>query len=580
MPGAGSIKIRRHAAEANIPVLDPGEMAFALDTNNVWIGDGAANHQVNGAGGGGGAPTTADYLVKTANATLTAERVVTDTGSVTWDWGTAGQAKANVVDEYVQDMIGTFLVAGTGIGLSYNDAANTLTITNSAPDTVYTDEQAQDAVGTILTDSATIDFTYNDAANTITAAVLADSIDNTLLANMATARFKGRTTAGTGDPEDLTGTQATAMLDVATTALKGLAPASGGGTTNFLRADLTWAAPASGGGITAAFYKEPVRAASTVNVNIGTLGAGSVMDGVTLAANDRVLLKNQTTTTQNGIYVVGSPTVRAADADAAGEIPEGTLVYVQEGTAQADRIFQQVTAGNPTPGTNANDWLEVRRDSGPLSMTGATSSVAGTGGMAKAPNAGEQNRFLRGDGTWAGVQQLSANQGVADQGPGFAADTYLAGSSVSLPASGTVGGAKAGTRYKLRFFLSKTGAGIAAIVLTVRVGTAQSTADAARLTFTFNAQTGVIDEGTIDLFVTVNAVGAGTTGVIEGVAELRHRLTTTGLSTAGAVQALAVTSGGFDTTVANLFIGASLNGGASASFTVKCVQAEVENLNP
>jgi hypothetical protein len=73
-------------------------------------------------------------------------------------------------------------------------------------------------------------------------------ITNAKLADMATARFKGRTTAGTGAPEDLTGTQATALLDTFTSGAKGLAPASGGGTTNFLRADGTWAAPPAGGG--------------------------------------------------------------------------------------------------------------------------------------------------------------------------------------------------------------------------------------------------------------------------------------------------------------------------------------------
>jgi hypothetical protein len=67
------------------------------------------------------------------------------------------------------------------------------------------------------------------------------------LADIATASFLGRTTAATGDPEVLTGTQATALLDVFSSTLKGLAPASGGGTTNFLRADGTWAAPPSGG---------------------------------------------------------------------------------------------------------------------------------------------------------------------------------------------------------------------------------------------------------------------------------------------------------------------------------------------
>jgi len=75
-----------------------------------------------------------------------------------------------------------------------------------------------------------------------------DAVTNAKLANVATSTIKGRVTAGTGDPEDLTGTQATTLLDVFTSSLKGLAPASGGGTTNFLRADGTWASPPGGGG--------------------------------------------------------------------------------------------------------------------------------------------------------------------------------------------------------------------------------------------------------------------------------------------------------------------------------------------
>ncbi len=71
-----------------------------------------------------------------------------------------------------------------------------------------------------------------------------DVVTNAKLADMATGTIKGRTTAGTGDPEDLTATQATALLDTFTSSAKGLAPASGGGTTNFLRADGTWATPA------------------------------------------------------------------------------------------------------------------------------------------------------------------------------------------------------------------------------------------------------------------------------------------------------------------------------------------------
>lgn len=75
-------------------------------------------------------------------------------------------------------------------------------------------------------------------------------VSNAKLANVPTATFKGRVTAGTGAPEDLTGTQATTLLDAFTSALKGLAPASGGGTVNYLRADGTWASPPGAGSVT------------------------------------------------------------------------------------------------------------------------------------------------------------------------------------------------------------------------------------------------------------------------------------------------------------------------------------------
>lgn len=70
-----------------------------------------------------------------------------------------------------------------------------------------------------------------------------DAVSNSKLSNMDSGRIKGRSTAGTGDPEDLTGAQATALLNVFTTSTKGLVPASGGGTANFLRADGTFSAP-------------------------------------------------------------------------------------------------------------------------------------------------------------------------------------------------------------------------------------------------------------------------------------------------------------------------------------------------
>jgi hypothetical protein len=78
--------------------------------------------------------------------------------------------------------------------------------------------------------------------------VTANAITNAMLAQMPTLTIKGNNTGGTANAGDLTVAQVNAILPVFTSGLNGLTPASGGGTTNFLRADGTWAAPAGGGG--------------------------------------------------------------------------------------------------------------------------------------------------------------------------------------------------------------------------------------------------------------------------------------------------------------------------------------------
>lgn len=85
----------------------------------------------------------------------------------------------------------------------------------------------------------------------ITTTIGANKVLNTMLAQVATATFKGRTAPSTGDVEDLTVAQATAMLNQfsTSTTTKGLVPGSNSvGSTYFLRADGTWAVPAGGGG--------------------------------------------------------------------------------------------------------------------------------------------------------------------------------------------------------------------------------------------------------------------------------------------------------------------------------------------
>lgn len=102
-------------------------------------------------------------------------------------------------------------------------------------------------------------------------------------------------------------------------------------------------------------WKQSVRAATTTNGTLATAYANaSVIDGVTLATGDRILLKDQTTATENGIYTVaasGAP-VRATDADLAAELVNAT-VYVDQGTVNADKAFVQTANAPITLGTTS-----------------------------------------------------------------------------------------------------------------------------------------------------------------------------------------------------------------------------------
>lgn len=157
---------------------------------------------------------------------------------------------------------------------------------------------------------------------------------------------------------------------------------------------------------------------------------------------------------------------------------------------------------------------------------------------------------------------------------GFASDTYLAGSGVLIPP----GLVRAGTVYHLIFDMVKTGAGTAAATLNIRFGTAGTTSDASRLLFTFTAGSAVADTGTFEVWAHWRSVGASS--VLVGVAQLRHQLAATGLTTGGTGGSFTVivTSAAFDSTVPNSIIGASFNGGASFSGTNVMVQAHAFNL--
>ena len=265
---------------------------------------------ISAATSASGAPTDAEYVTSSVNGTLSAERVLTDTATVTWDRTTPGQMKANAAagtsytDEQAQDAIGNILQDSATIDYVYNDTTpyitglvkdNSITESmlslsdNTTKDasvashgllmklsgntvhflrgdgtwvtppagTSYTDEQAQDAIGAILVDSARIDFTYSDATPSITADIVAGSITETQI--------------GLSD----------VTADNATVSAHGFLPKLSGAATEYLNGNGAWTTPAGGGGA-------PTDAEYVTSVTNATLSAERVLTDTTTISWDRV----------------------------------------------------------------------------------------------------------------------------------------------------------------------------------------------------------------------------------------------------------------------------------------------------
>lgn len=129
--------------------------------------------------------------------------------------------------------------------------------------------------------------------------------------------------------------------------------------------------------------KDSVRVATTANI---TLSGLQTIDGVTVVAGDRVLVKNQTTASQNGIYVAAAGAwSRATDADASADVTAGMYAFVSEGTTQADSGWVLTTNDAITLGTTALNFTQfsgagqITAGDG-LTKNGNTLNVAGTSG--------------------------------------------------------------------------------------------------------------------------------------------------------------------------------------------------------
>lgn len=111
-------------------------------------------------------------------------------------------------------------------------------------------------------------------------------------------------------------------------------------------------------------HKNSVRAATTANIALNGL---QTIDGVALALGDRVLVKDQDAGKNNGVYIAGAGAwARSADADAGIEVTPGMIVPIEQGTTNADSVWQLVTDAPITLGTTS---LVFERVSGRTGIT-------------------------------------------------------------------------------------------------------------------------------------------------------------------------------------------------------------------
>jgi len=153
--------------------------------------------------------------------------------------------------------------------------------------------------------------------------------------------------------------------------------------------------------------KDSVKAATTTNI---TLSGTQTIDSVPLSIGDRVLVKDQTTPTENGLYVVASGAwTRTSDADTGSEL-RGAFTFVQQGVNYADTGWVMTTDVNVVVGTTAINWIQ---------FSSAGQIIAGSG-------LGKSGNFL--------YIQLDTNSGLSVSSAGL--KHAFSGSTITADASG------------------------------------------------------------------------------------------------------------------------------------------------
>ena len=220
------------------------------------------------------------------------------------------------------------------------------------------------------------------------------AITSAKMANMAAHTYKGNNTGSTAAPADITSTQLTADLNAFTSSLQGMAPASGGGSTNFLRADGTWAVPAgssysAGTGLTLTGSVFSITAPVSVALG-GTNSSASLNNNRVMQSSGGAIVEAAAITASKALAsdANGIPVASATTATELGYV-SGVTSAIQTQLNSKDPLKWPVTDG----GNAAYTILSAPADQHVRDTTTLTANRAYTLPVCNASNIGERHEI-------------------------------------------------------------------------------------------------------------------------------------------------------------------------------------------
>ena len=515
------------------------------------------SRNINGVAFNGSADITVTAAAGTLTGTTLNATVVTSSltsvGTVTsgtWSGLFGAVSGANLTNITAANLIGTLPSAVLGnttiyvgtTAVTLNRASSNLGLTGitslampGATSGTITLTPAATAGTTAITVPATAGtlVTTGDTG-TVTNTMLAGSIANAKLANSAVT--VGTTAISLGSSS----TTLAGLTSVSSTAFTGAL--TGAASSNVLKAGdtMTGELILSGdpvnalgaatkqyvdNGIAGLSWKTAVAAATTANI---TLSGLQTIDGYTTLASDRILVKNQTTTADNGIYVASASTwTRATDANTAAEL-NAAAVYVQSGTTLADTGWVQTTI-IVTVGTTAVTWSQ---------FSGSGAYAAGTG-LSLVGNTFSNSGVLSVTGTTNQITTSASTGAITLSLPqninSGAAPTFVGTNFTSIPNSAFANSAiTIGTTAISLGSANTTLAGLTSVTSTSFVGALTgnaSTATSAATLTTARTINGTSFNGSAD--ITVTAAAGTLTGTTLNATVVNSSLTSVGTITSG-----------------------------------------------